>query len=154
LEDGRGAITRLTVAALVDLTPAAEGQTVISLQDAEEIIKQAVGFRPGRDEVKLTNVRLLGGPTGPEVDEELLQLQRWQMYVSLARNISLAVAIVLTVALIPLLLWRRRAPAAPPAPTPEQRRQQDIQRLTELARTNPERVAAVLRLLLGSSAPP
>jgi flagellar M-ring protein FliF len=153
LEDGRGAITRLTVAALVDLTPTAEGQTVISLQDAEEIIKQAVGFRPGRDEVKLTNVRLLGGPVGPEVDEELLQLQRWQMYVSLARNISLAVAVVLTVALVPLLLWRRRAPA-PTAPTPEQRRQEDIQRLTELARTNPERVAAVLRLLLGSSTNP
>lgn len=151
LEDGRGAITRLTVAALVDLTPAAEGQAVISLQDAEEIIKQAVGFLPGRDEVKLTNVRLLGGPAEPEIDEELLQLQRWQMYVSLARNISLAIAIVLTVALVPLLLWRRKAPAAPAPATPEQRRQEDIQRLAELARTNPERMAAVLRLLLGST---
>lgn len=154
LEDRRGAITRLTVAALVDLTPLEEGQTVISLQDAEEIIKQAVGFRAGRDEVKLTNVRLITGPTVREVDEELLQLQRWQMYVSLARNISLALAIVLSVALIPLLLWRRKAPAVPPTPTPEQRRQEAIQRLTELARTNPERVAAVLRLLLGSPAPP
>jgi flagellar M-ring protein FliF len=153
LEDGRGAITRLTVAALVDLTPTEEGQTVISLQDAEEIIKQAVGFRAGRDEVKLTNVRLITGPTVREVDEELLQLQRWQMYVSLARNLSLAIAIVLSVALIPLLLWRRKAPVTPPAPTPEQRRQEAIQRLTELARTNPERVAAVIRLLLGSTTP-
>lgn len=150
LEDGRGAITRLTIAALVDLTPTAEGQPVISLQDAEELIKQAVGFRAGRDEVKLTNVRLITPPTGPEPDEDLLRLQRWHSYVALARNLSLAVAILLTVALVPLLLWRRTTPAAPAEPSPEQRRQQEIQRLAELARTDPERVAAVFRLLLGA----
>ncbi|MCS7270177.1 MAG: flagellar basal-body MS-ring/collar protein FliF [Gemmataceae bacterium] len=153
LEDGRGAVTRLTVAALVDLTPPVEGQNVISLQDAEEIIKQAVGFRAGRDQIKLTNVRLVSPPAEPEVDEEWLRLQRWRAYVSMARNVSLVVAIALTLLLVPLLLWRRRAPAAPAAPSPEQRRQQDIQRLIELAQTQPQRVAAILKLLLGAGAP-
>jgi flagellar M-ring protein FliF len=152
-EEGRGTITRLTIAALVDLTPAAEGQPVISLQDAEQIIKQAVGFRTGRDELKLTNVRLITPPVGPEVDEEWLRWQRWHTYVSLARNLSLIAAIILTTLLLPLLLWRRRAPREAAEPTDLQRRQEQIQRLNDLARTDPQQVANVLQLLCTASSP-
>ncbi len=148
LEDGRGTINRLTIAAMVDLTPTEEGQPLISLQDAEEIIKQAVGFRAGRDEIKLTNVRLTVPPSEPEIDLELERLQRIQTYVAIARNVALVGAILMTAGLIPLLLWRGRV-APPPSP-----RERDIQRFVELAQTQPERVASVFRLLAGESASP
>src|SRR5262249_29637885 len=120
-------------------------------------IKRAVGFRTGRDEVKLSNVRLLS-PVSPEPDETLVQLQKIQAYVGLGRNISLALAVFLVVAIIGLLALRRRRPATPPAPvpgapaTPEERRQAELNRLVEMARTDPERVAAIFRSLLGAPA--
>ena len=83
IEDGNGAITRLSVAAIVDLTPQVEGQPVISQADVEEIIKQAVGFRSGRDNVTLAR-GLLGGPAAAEPDDTLVRLQKFQTYVSLA----------------------------------------------------------------------
>jgi flagellar M-ring protein FliF len=155
IEDRMGAVTRLSIAALVDLTPQGEGQTVISATDAQEIIKTAVGFRAGRDEVKLTNVRLTGPIGPPEPDEALLRLQRIQVYVGLARNISLALAVVLVVLIGALLLLRRRRvpvpPPAPAVPPVEERRRADLNRLVDLARTDPDRAAAIFRALLGGA---
>lgn len=161
LEDRMGAVTRLNIAALVDLTPGESG-AVMSAADAQEIIKQAVGFRTGRDEVKLTDVRLGGTPVGPpEPDETLARVQRFQAYVSLARNISLALAIVLALSIIPLMLLRRRpAPPVAPAPAPaepaklseEDRRKAEVERLADMARREPDRVADIFRMLLGAPA--
>jgi flagellar M-ring protein FliF len=159
LEDRMGAVTRLTIAALVDLSPG-EGGVTLSAEDAEEIIKQAVGFRTGRDEVKLTNIRLGGVVLPSEPDETLLQIQRFQAYVSLARNVSLALAIVLALSIVPLMLLRRR-PAAPPIPpippaveaqqpSEADRRKAELERFNELARTEPDRVADIFKLLLGA----
>jgi flagellar M-ring protein FliF len=157
LEDRMGGVTRLSVAALVDLSSPGEDGKVISAEDAQAIIQRAVGFRSGRDEVKLSNVRLVGEIGPPEPDAELVKLQRIQTYVSLARNICLALAVVLAIAFVPLLLLRRRAApvSAPAAPageateTPESRRRAEINRLVGLAREEPERVAQVFRLLIG-----
>jgi flagellar M-ring protein FliF len=154
VEGGMGAVTRLSVAALVDLNPQGEGQAVISEADATEIIERAIGFRSGRDEVKVTSARLTG-PVGPaEPDETLARLQRVQAYVGLARNLSLAVAAFLVVLIIGLLAVRRRpVPApAPAAPSAEERRRAEIARLVELARTDPDRVAAVFRAMTGAPA--
>src|SRR5207249_1896142 len=60
-EDKPGAVERLTIAALVDLSPREkDGKTAppIDLAEVQEIIKQAVGFKKGRDEIKVSNVRL------------------------------------------------------------------------------------------------
>jgi flagellar M-ring protein FliF len=156
IEDRLGAVTRLTVAVMVDLSAGGEGGPVISTEDATEIVKQAVGFRTGRDEVKLSNVRL-AVPPAPEPDETLTRLQQVQAYVSLARNVSLALAVVLVVLIAALLFLRRRAPAgvppAPPAAPPEEeRRREQLGRLAELARTDPDRAAEVFRMLLGAPA--
>ena len=155
LEDRLGGVTRLTVAAMVDLTPQ-EGQPVISAADAEALIREAVGFREGRDQVKLTNARLAGPVLPAEPDETLTRLQQVQTYVELARNVSLAVASFLVLAIVALLaLRRRRAPAAPPppaAPTEDERRRAELNRLIEMARNDPERVAAVFRSLVGAPA--
>jgi flagellar M-ring protein FliF len=161
MEDRMGGVTRLTVAALVDLS-GQEGSAVMSPDDAQDLIKQAVGFRQGRDDVKVTNVRLpsLVGP--PEPDEETVRARRMQEYVALARNVLLAVAVVLGLAVVPLLLLRRRrrtaaelaaaeaaAREAVEAARAEGRRQADLNRLAELARTDPDRAADVFKLLVG-----
>lgn len=158
LEEGRGAVTRLSVAVIADLRPPAEGQPVISAVDAEEIVKRAVGFRTGRDEVKLTNAPLTV-PAAPEPDEALARLQRVQAYVGLARNVSLALACVLVVGIFGLLALRRRKPAEAPAPAAGEvpapgapgAAGGELDRLLELARSDPDRAAAVFRALLGAN---
>ncbi|MBX9626229.1 MAG: flagellar M-ring protein FliF [Gemmataceae bacterium] len=160
MEDRMGGVTRLTVAALVDLT--GQGGPGLSPDDAQDLIKQAVGFRQGRDEVKLTNVKLASLVGPPEPDEEAVRVQRLQGYVALARNVLLAVAVVLGLAVVPLLLLRRRRrTAAELAATEaaaresvesaraEGRRQADLNRLSELARTDPDRAADVFKLMVG-----
>jgi len=162
-----GAVTRLTVAAFVDLTPppAADGQPApktISVADAEAIIQNAIGFQTGRDSVKVVNERLGDlPPTVGDPDEETLQIQRMTAYVELARNVSLAVSVLMAAGVLSLLLVRRRpkpaagtaagdSPAATPA-TPEQRREDLLNRFIETTRTDPARSAAVFGLLLGPS---
>ncbi|MDY3555257.1 flagellar basal-body MS-ring/collar protein FliF [Gemmata sp. JC717] len=169
IEEGSGAVTRLSVAALVDLT-AADGQAVISQADAEEIIRQAVGFRPGRDSVTIARAPLTG-PNAGEPDDTLVRLQRIQTYVSLARNLSVAFAAVLSFLVIGLLLLRRRpvpeaqaatgtepgaetaAPTGPVAPTPppttEERRNAELIRFQTMARNEPAAVVHVLSVMLG-----
>lgn len=169
IEEGTGGVTRLSIAALVDLTPPAEGQPVISQADAEEIIRQAVGFRTGRDSVTIARAPLSGGAAEP--DDTLVRLQRIQTYVSLARNLSVAVAAVLAFLVVGLLLLRRRAepvpapgaepgapsaeagPTTPPGPTPpptaEERRNAELIRFQTMARNEPATVVQVLSVMLG-----
>jgi flagellar M-ring protein FliF len=161
IEDGSGGVTRLTIAALVDLSPQSEGQPVMSAADAEEIIKQAIGFRSERDTVTLKNAKLpnLGAP---EPDEALARLVRMQSYVSLARNLSLAIATVLVALVVALLFLRGRTAAPAPATTEtaatpttaseEQRRSAELARFVEMAQTEPERVAELFRILVGEPA--
>ncbi len=171
LEDRAGAITRLTVAAVVDLSPlpTAEGvapatEPLMRAEDVEDLIKQAVGYKTGRDEIKVANMKLTGPPvpTIPEPDPEVERQARLQGYVFQARNILVAFAAVVGLAIIPLALLRagRRPapppePAAPPPPTPEElavaardRRRQQLERLAELTRTNPDGVSDVFGLLV------
>jgi flagellar M-ring protein FliF len=159
-------IQRISIAALVDLspTPAAEGQDApkaMTAKEVEDIIKGATGFVETRDQLKITNT-VIPGTTLPnmDADDETASIQRLSAYVSLARNISLAVALVMALSLIPLLLLRRRAKltaaaataAATAATQQEQRHQERIQRLVDLARTDPDRAAAVFGLMAGTPA--
>lgn len=164
-DDHNTPINRLSIAAIVDLTPqpSGEGQpptTPLTTAEVEALIKSATGFVDTRDQIKVTNA-LIPGPLlpTPEADDETARIQRLAAYVSLARNISLAVAIVMAVSLIPLLLLRRRTkpsavdgPAAPASPgkLAEVRRQELIQKLVDLARTDPDRTASVFGLLAGT----
>ncbi len=155
LEDRMGAVKRLTVAAITDLS-AAEGGTPISLDDAQEIIKQAVGFQTGRDEIKITNAHLAVPEAPAEPNPDLVKLQKIQVYVGLIRNVCLALSVVLLLAMIPLALLRRR-PRPLPAPAPEQQprpgteeaRRSQVERLAELIRTNPDHVARIFGLMMG-----
>ena len=167
VENDRASLQRLNIAAIVDLTPPEGGVTgpMLSVAEAEEIIKQAVGFSAARgDQIKVSNARLgTGAATTVEpVDEEAAQFQRLQNYVSLARNISFAVAAVLATALVPLVLLRRRARPEPvPAPTteptaastPEDRRREQLQRLKQLSESDPAQIAEILKLMANGPRP-
>ena len=156
LEDRMGNVKRLTIAAMVDLAPDADsGRTNMGLADVQEIVKQAIGYHQGRDEIKVSDVKL--GVPVPIVEpgEEAGKLQRVQAYVGLARNVSLTVALVVTVGLAILLLARRRpavarGPTAAETAAEQQRQQQALQRFEELARKDPDKVAGILTALMGS----
>lgn len=169
MEDRMGAVTKLHVAAILDLTPppAADGQqatALISVADAQKIIERAVGFQLARgDQISVTPARLIGPPLpSAEPDEVEAGIRRLTAYVSLAQKVSMALAVVMGLSVIPLLLLRRRAkPAAGAAgaavsaasgATPSPTRQQLLDRYLEFARTNPDRTAAVFGLLAGQPA--
>lgn len=165
MEQRMGAVSRLTVAVLADLTPppVAEGQpavTPITLAQVEQLVRDAVGTSDARgDRVTVVNGRLGGPPpTVNEPDEETLNIQRMSAYVELARNISLAVAVAMALGVAALFIIRRRpkvpkgadaAAAASPPPSPEQKRQDLLEKFIDTARTDPSRTAAAFGLLLG-----
>jgi flagellar M-ring protein FliF len=141
-EDRTGVVERLTVAAMLDLSPPeGGGEPPLSLAEAQDIIKQAVGFKSGRDEIKVSNVRL-GSAVTTEPDEEAAALQRFQAYVVIARNISLGLSGLLAATLGFLFLRRIRPRVktvpAEPAPAGE------LGELADLIRRDPEVVARAL----------
>src|SRR6185437_4655196 len=138
MEEGRSNVERLTVAALLDLSrlEGAEGAG-LNLAQAEEIIKQAVGFKKGRDEIKVNDVKLASGATLESVEAEYQQAQRMRWYLSLARNVSLGVTALVGL-LIGLLYYRRLRPKGQdPTPTTEGTTEEDA--LAELLREDPQR---------------
>ena len=75
MEDKLGTIERLTIAALVDLGKPGEESgsteaTALSMADVQEIIKKAVGFKTGRDEIQVSQVRMPDPTAGLAVPEE------------------------------------------------------------------------------------
>jgi flagellar M-ring protein FliF len=158
VEDRVGNVERLTVAAMVDLAGPAVADSgrappTITVKDAEEIIKQAVGFKKDRDEIKVTDVRLASAAQSG-ADAEIAELQRWQNYVNLARNASLGVAALIALLLGLLYLRRLRpAPVAPPPPEPSERMRR-IQSFRAVAQQDPEAVARLLANWLSEPAAP
>ena len=149
LEDRVGNIERLTIAAMIDLSKedkAASGQPArtITLAEAQDIIKEAVGYKQGRDEIKVTDVKLAAPDSQNSMDAEYVQMQRWQTYMGLARQASLGVA-ALVVLVLGFLVLRRFRPAAPPAnvaSSPEETRV--MEQLSAVAEKDPEVLARLL----------
>jgi flagellar M-ring protein FliF len=143
-EDRTGVVERLTVAAMLDLTPPeGSSDTPLTLSEAQDIIKQAVGFKTGRDEIKVSNVKLASA-VATEPDEEAVALQRFQSYVVMARNISLGLSGLLA-AVLGFLFLRRLRPRVVPAPVPATPAPtEDMNELAELVRKDPELIARAL----------
>jgi flagellar M-ring protein FliF len=186
MEDRMGGIQRLTVAALVDLSAPAEsgdGRTAVALADVQDLIKQAVGFRGGRDEIKVTDARLPTTVPAPDVEaeEDAILVQRLKRYAGVARNVAAAVAVAVSAITIGLLFWRRRrrpagesavpAPVAEPGPknghvnghvahaaggpvdlARDEQRRRELDRLIDLARRDPDRVAELFESMLAGPA--
>jgi flagellar M-ring protein FliF len=155
LEQEVGNIERLTVAALVDLSGGSDssGASGMSVEQAEEIVKRAVGFKQGRDEIKVSDVKLPGSNVITGVDTEWMETQRWQNYVSIARHASLGVAALAALLLGRMILKRLQpAPAAPGESQPEISDQTPLlQQLSAMAQNNPASVARVLEMWIEES---
>jgi flagellar M-ring protein FliF len=156
-EDKLGHIDRLTVAAMVDLSGTGVSASGISVDEVGDIIKQAVGFKQGRDEIKIANVKLPSLLPPEEPDEEALSMQRWQAYFLMARNVSVGLSALLAMILGFLFLRRLRpSRAAPAAPAPRGAAAGSgpaggaadaaLDELTAAARNDPDMLA---RLLIG-----
>ena len=140
------------MAAMIDLSPpdaAKSGAAAPSftLADAQEIIKQAVGFKVNRgDEIKVSNVKLSPPAPLPSNDTEPDQMQYWLRIVSIVRNGSLGLAALVALVLGWLALRRFRPfshgeSARPPAAKEGGPAQQ---RLVSLLEQNPDAIAKVL----------
>lgn len=152
MEEGRSNVERLTVAALLDLSRPEGAGAGLTLAEAEEIIKQAVGFKKGRDEIKVNDVKLASGTTLESVEAEYQQTQRMRWYLSLARNVSLGVTALVGL-MIGLLYFRRMRPKGQdPSPATAGTTEEDA--LAELLREDPERLAKVLSRWLDEAETP
>lgn len=147
-EDKVGTIQRLTVAALVDLSerPGSQGGKStpgITLADVQELIKQAVGFRPERDQIKVSNAPLEGPMLETSSEDAQRENQGWNNILSLVRTVSLSIGGIMTLILIWMLL-RRFRPASQAAVTSAPQRKPALERLSALAQQDPQAVARVL----------
>jgi flagellar M-ring protein FliF len=130
---------------MVDLSGQASGKPPIQLADVQEIVKQAVGFKSGRDEIKVSEVRLQP-PDTSALDTELLEATRWERYLALARQAALAIAALTGLAFAWLLLRSFRTAQILPQP------QTQTEGLAELARQNPDLLARIIARWLESAA--
>lgn len=143
-EDRLGTVERLTVAAMIDLSPGEGGAAApLTLEEAQDIIKQAVGYKTGRDEIKVSNVKLASAVT-TEPDEDAAALQRFQSYVVIARNVSLGMSGLLA-AILGFMFLRRLRPRVVPAPVPTPPAGlEEKDELADLVRRDPELFARAL----------
>lgn len=158
MENRSHLVERLTVAALVDLSGQGETASKLSLNDARDLIKQAVGFKEGRDEIKIADVKLAADPEPPAPEPDPVG-KRMEQVLGWVRTGSLIVGLLL-VTLLGILLTRRflsigkrpaEAAAAPaaavaPAAAPE------VDELQQIARNDPARLAQMLTRLLEGTA--
>jgi flagellar M-ring protein FliF len=149
-EDKMGSVERLTVAALVDLESEDKDgnkQMAMALADVEEIVKKAVGFKTGRDDIKVTSVRLNSPGADLAPDAEWVGVQRWQTIADLVRQASLGIAALAALGMGWMAL-RRLAPSSPsrpPVAEPQAPAQSPmLDRLTQTALQDPEALARVL----------
>ena len=150
-EDRAGGVQRLTVAAMIDLKSAgegAEGRTTLSQADAEEIIKQAIGFRTGRDQIKVRDVTLAGAIPLKDVEEDAAQIQKVALYVNMARHGALGIGFLTALAMV-WMLFRRAPVVAPAVVTKADDTKKELDRFVELAERDPERLANLLESLMG-----
>jgi flagellar M-ring protein FliF len=132
-----GAIERLSVAVLVD-TSANPELTVASVED---LVKQAVGFTIGRDQIKVSPVKIATIPPPEPVDVDQHSLQRWQTVLSIVRYVSIG---MVALCAFPILwvLFRRRAPS--PVSDAAQAEPEKLKIITRELERNPEALAAIL----------
>ncbi len=117
IED-QGVIDRLTVAVILmptstdpDVDP--EEALAITAADAKELVKQAVGFKEGRDEIQVS----VGKASAPDADESespaFVTAQRWENYINLVKASALAIAALSGLIMVVKLFRNQPAAAAP-----------------------------------------
>lgn len=145
MEDKVGTVERLTIAALVDLPKGENGAPTpgMTVPDLQKIIETAVGFKTGRDEIKVTDVKLTGTPEPNVNDGEWEKIQLWQNVANIVRNGSLGIAALVGLVL-GWMVFRRLRPAPAPPPAAPVEWSAASKRLAALAQSNPTVIAQAL----------
>jgi flagellar M-ring protein FliF len=155
VRDAPGKIRRITVAAVVDLTPpegadpAAANATTVTQADVERIVKQAVGFDLRRnDEVEVLVSKIATLPVQPAAVPSPIDWEHW------VRTGSLGVGALVALLISWLALRRRQtalvtAPTESSAPLPVAMAHR-VHQVSEQALRNPRAAAAVLQAWLKS----
>lgn len=116
LEEQQETINRLTVAVMlippipVDEMPLEESLG-ITPEKAESLVKQAVGFKDGRDKIEVGIGKPIESPAEKALDQQLLAVQNWQSYGTVAKASSLGIA---ALALLAIGVMSIRSKSAPP----------------------------------------
>lgn len=120
-EEQQETINRLTVAVMlippvaVDETPLKESLGITEAE-AGELVKQAIGFKTGRDQIQVSVGKPVEAPEDAVIDQQIFTAQNWQNYGNVAKGSSLGVA-ALCLLMIGVMSMRRKQPA-PTAPAP------------------------------------
>lgn len=121
LEENQGTIDRLTVAVILipptsDPDVAPEEALGITTAEAKELVKQAVGFKEGRDQIQVS----LGKSTITDIqaddDSAFATAQRWQNYINLVKASALVLASLAGLVMV-VMMFRSPKPAAAEPPT-------------------------------------
>ncbi|HWL07355.1 MAG TPA: flagellar basal-body MS-ring/collar protein FliF [Planctomicrobium sp.] len=149
-----GRISRLTVAAVVQLPEQtdASGQaataSVVTREQVEKIIKQAVGFDAGRlDEIEVLSAPLAGN--APLVDAVPVAAP-WEQYGPLLKNLSLGLASIVAL-FLGFMVLRRMKPIVVETEQKGNLPSEMVLRIADLAEQveeDPETVAAVIQAWL------
>ena len=152
--EAAGGVDRLTIAVMVDR----EAVPSLTLMDVQDITKEAVGFKTGRDEIKATDAKLTGPPVLTGVDAEIQENQRWQNYALLARNASLGLTAICGLVVLGAGYWlygRRKGPAKVETAAASPSEYSDaLQSLSAQAQQDPEALAQLLATWLGEAETP
>ena len=123
-EEQQGAIKRLTVAVML-IPPRGAGDAPpeevlgITPAEAQELVKQAVGYKEGRDQIQVSIGKSPGEAAAEAVaaanDGALATIPVGKDFVSVLRSSSLGIAGLVALAIAVLALRRRPKPTAQPA---------------------------------------
>lgn len=117
LEEQQETINRLTVAVMLIPPIPVDEMTLeeslgITPEKAESLVKQAVGFKEGRDKIEVGIGKPIESPAEKALDQQLLAVQNWQSYGTVAKASSLGIA---ALALLAIGVMSIRSKTAPPA---------------------------------------
>ncbi len=118
LVEDQGMVDRLTVAVILmptDSDPDADPEEALGITAAEakELVKQAVGFKEGRDQIQVS-LGKLSAPESDVADEPAVAAAlQWQNYISLVKVSALAIAALAGLVMLALRFRRNPVPAAP-----------------------------------------
>jgi flagellar M-ring protein FliF len=150
IQQAAGAIKRLTVAAMVDLSPMKEegatGAEAVTKEQVLALLRSAVGLDEQRkDQIEVLVTKLPGAAVPEPI--AALGAPRWDHVSQLLRNASLGVASLVSLVLGWLLL-RRFRPAPRPSVLDPAERARRIAELSDQALANPEAVARIIDVWL------
>lgn len=121
-EEQQETINRLTVAVMlippipVDETPLEESLG-ITQKEAEQLVKQAIGFKEGRDQIQVSLGKPAEAAAEVAMEQQIIAVQTWQNYGTVAKASSLGVA-ALSLLAIGLLAVRGKPSSDPPSTAP------------------------------------